>query len=52
MRKESSRCYDDIRMVEQAVQEADGGGVLGQEPAPGFEWPVVGYAERLGFVGG
>ena len=32
--------------------EADGGGVLGQEPAPGFEGPVAGDAQGAAFVGG
>ena len=39
-------------MVQQPVQEADGGGVLGQEPAPLVEGPVGGDAERAAFVGG
>ena len=39
--------------MEQAVQEADGGGVLGQEPAPlGCRRPVGGHAESAAFVGG
>jgi len=38
--------------MEQAVKEADGGGVLGQEPAPGLEWPVAGHPEGATFVGG
>jgi DNA invertase Pin-like site-specific DNA recombinase len=42
---------DDVRVVEQAVQEADRGGVLGQEPAPLVEWPMAGHAERPAFVG-
>src|SRR5205085_7152042 len=41
-----------IRVMEQPVQQADGGGVLRQEPAPGFEGPVAGDAERAAFVGG
>ena len=31
---------------------ADGGGVFGQEPSPGFEWPVGADAEAAAFVGG
>ena len=42
----------DVRVVEQTVQQADGGGVLGQEPAPLLEWPVAGDAEGAAFVGG
>ena len=30
----------DVAVVQQPVEQADGGGVLGEEPAPGFEWPV------------
>jgi len=43
---------DDVGVVEQPVQEADGGGVLGQEPAPLVEWPVAGHAQGAAFVGG
>ncbi len=39
-------------MVEQAVQEADGGGVLGKEPAPLVERPMGGQPECASFVGG
>jgi hypothetical protein len=38
--------------MEQAVQEADRGGVLGQEPAPLVERPMAGDAESASFVGG
>jgi hypothetical protein len=31
---------DDVAVVQEPVEHADGGGVLGQEPAPGFERPV------------
>jgi hypothetical protein len=31
---------DDVAVVQEPVEQADSGGVLGQEPAPGFEWPV------------
>jgi len=33
--------------VEEPVQQADGGGVLGQEPAPGLEGPVAGAVREL-----
>jgi hypothetical protein len=42
----------DAGVVEQPVGQADGGGVLGQEPPPGFEWPVAGDAQGAAFVGG
>ena len=42
----------DIRVVEQPVEKADGGGVLGQEPAPLVEGPVAGDAQGAAFVGG
>src|ERR1700729_4450005 len=42
----------DAGVVQQPVEEADGGGVLGQEPAPGFEGPVAGDAQGAAFVGG
>jgi DNA-binding transcriptional MerR regulator len=35
----------DAGVVQQPVEEADGGGVLGQEPAPLVERPVAGDAE-------
>ena len=31
---------DEVAVVQQPVEHADRGGVFGQEPAPGFEWPV------------
>jgi site-specific DNA recombinase len=31
---------DDVAVVQEPVEHADGGGVLGQEPSPGFERPV------------
>jgi hypothetical protein len=34
------------------VEQADGGGVLGQEPAPGLKRPVAGDAQGAAFVGG
>jgi hypothetical protein len=38
--------------MQQPVQQADGGGVLGQEAAPLVEGPVAGDAEGEAFVGG
>ena len=43
---------DDVAVVEEPVEHADGGGVFGQEPAPGFEGPVGADAEAAAFVGG
>jgi hypothetical protein len=43
---------DDAGVVQEAVQEADGGGVLGQEPAPLLEGPVRRDAQRAALVGG
>jgi len=43
---------DDVAVVQEPVEHADGGGVLGQEPAPGFEWPVGSDTESAAFVGG
>jgi hypothetical protein len=42
----------DVAVVQEPVEQADGGGVLGQEPAPGLEGPVGSDAERSSFVGG
>ncbi len=42
---------DDDGVVEEPVQEADGGGVFGEEPAPVLERPVRRDAERASFVG-
>src|SRR5262249_36901120 len=39
-------------MVQEPVEQADRGGVLGQEPAPLVERPVGGDAERAALVGG
>jgi hypothetical protein len=39
-------------VVQEPVEQADGGGVLGQEPAPGLEGPVAGDAQGAAFVGG
>ena len=43
---------DDVAVVEEPVEHADGGGVFGQEPSPGFERPVGADAEAAAFVGG
>ena len=42
----------DVGVVQEPVEEADGGGVFGQEPAPGLEGPVAGDAQGAAFVGG
>jgi diadenosine tetraphosphatase ApaH/serine/threonine PP2A family protein phosphatase len=39
-------------VVQEPVQEADGGGVLGKEPAPLVEGPVGADAQGTPFVGG
>ena len=39
-------------MVQEPVQQADGGGVLGQEAAPRLEGPVGGDGQGAAFVGG
>ena len=41
-----------LAVVQEPVEQADGGGVLGQEPAPGLEGPVGADAEGAAFVGG
>ena len=43
---------DGVAVVQQPVEQADGGGVFGQELAPGLEGPVRPDAERAAFVGG
>ena len=35
-----SRQDHDVAVMEEPVERADGGGVFGQEPAPGLEGPV------------
>jgi hypothetical protein len=40
-----------VAVVQQLVQQADGGGVLGQEPAPVLERVVAADAEGLALVG-
>jgi hypothetical protein len=42
----------DVGVVQQPVEQADRGGVFGQEPSPGVEGPVAGDAEGAAFVGG
>jgi hypothetical protein len=39
-------------VVQKAVQQADGGGVLGQEPAPLLEGPVRADGQCPALVGG
>jgi hypothetical protein len=39
-------------VVEEPVEQRDGGGVLGQEAAPFLERPVAGDAEAASLVGG
>ena len=39
-------------MVQEAVEQADGGGVLGQEPAPLVEGPMRADPEGAALVGG
>jgi phenylpyruvate tautomerase PptA (4-oxalocrotonate tautomerase family) len=41
---------DDVGVVQEPVEQADGGGVLGQEPAPLVEGPVGGDAQGAAFV--
>jgi hypothetical protein len=41
----------DVGVVQEPVEEADRGGVFGQEPAPGLEGPVAGDAQGAAFVG-
>ena len=43
---------DDVAVVEESVEHADGGGVFGQEPSPRFERPVGADAQLAAFVGG
>ena len=42
---------DDGGVVQEPVQDADGGGLFGQEPAPLFEGPVRGDGQGAAFVG-
>ena len=41
-----------MAVVQEPVEHADGGGVLGQEPAPRLERPVRADAQGAAFVGG
>ena len=43
--------YDDGGVVQEPVQDADGGGLFGQESAPLFEGPVRGDGQGAAFVG-
>jgi hypothetical protein len=42
----------DVAVVQEPVEHADGGGVFGQESAPGLEGPVRADAQCPTFVGG
>ena len=42
----------DDGVVQEPVEQADGGGVLGQEPAPLVEGPVGADAQSAAFIGG
>ena len=42
---------DDVVVVHEPVEQADGGTVRGQEPAPFLERPVAGDGETAVFVG-
>jgi hypothetical protein len=41
-----------VAVVQEPVEQADGGGVFGQEPAPGLERPVRADPDGAAFVGG
>src|SRR5689334_16537054 len=43
---------DDVGVVQEPVEQADRGGVFGEESAPGVEGPVAGDTEGAAFVGG
>jgi cytochrome P450 len=43
---------DGVAVVQEPVEQADRGGVLRQEPAPGLERPVAADPEGAAFVGG
>ncbi len=43
---------DDGGVLQEPVEDADGGGVLGQDVPPLLEGPVGGDRERAAFVGG
>ena len=43
---------DDVVVVQEPVEQADGGAVVGQEAAPFLERPVAGDREAAAFVGG
>jgi hypothetical protein len=43
---------DDTGVMQEPVQDAGGGGVLGQKPAPLLEGPMGGYGQGAAFVGG
>jgi hypothetical protein len=41
-----------VAVVQESVEQADGGGVFGEESSPGFKGPVGADAEAAAFVGG
>jgi hypothetical protein len=43
---------DDVGVVQESVEQADRGGVFGQEPAPLLEGPVGADRQGAAFVGG
>jgi hypothetical protein len=43
---------DGVAVVQEPIEHADRGGVLGQEPAPGLKQPVRRDAEGSAFVRG
>ena len=43
---------DDTGVMQEPVQDAGGGGVLAQKPAPLLEGPMGGYGQGAAFVGG
>ncbi len=42
---------DDGGMVQQPIEDADRGGLLGQESTPFLEWPVRADGQGAAFVG-
>jgi hypothetical protein len=41
-----------VVVVQESVEQADGGGVFGEESSPGFKGPVGADAVAAAFVGG
>ena len=52
MRTDSPSVMTTLAWLQEAVEHGHGGGVLGQEPAPGLEGPVGGDARGAAFVVG